>query len=162
MKNSVLAIFLGLAVSCAQAEQASTNMNASASINNTCSFSVTSVAFNNYDPSLSQDLTANQTVEILCTRGTNWKFYTGASDLNNNNQFSYMSFNANKLVYQVQLVNGNWENDTYNNAALNASYTYSGTGTGLKQNLSLNYRVLKNQYVPAGNYRSDAIAYVQF
>ena len=162
MKKLGVTIALGLVLSAANADTVTKTMNATAAINNTCAFSVTNVEFNNYDPSFNQDQTATQAVEILCTRGTNWKFYTGAVDLNNNNQFSYMSFGTYKLVYQVQLVNGNWENDGYSNAALNASYTYTGTGTGNKQNLSLNYRVLKNQYVPAGNYRGDVVAYIAF
>jgi spore coat protein U-like protein len=162
MKKLGLAIFLALVACVANAGTATSNMNATASLNASCVFSMPNVEFNNYDPSFNQDQTTTQAVAILCTKGTPWKFYTGALDLNSNNQYSYMSFNTYKLVYQVQLVNGAWENDLYSNAALNASYTYTGTGTGNTQNLSLNYRILKNQYVPVGNYLGNVTAYIVF
>lgn len=162
MKNLGIAMLLALVACSASAQTATTNLKTTASLNASCVFSMPNVEFNNYDPSLNQDQTTTQAVEILCTKGTPWKFYTGAVDINSNNQYAYMSFGTYKLVYQVQLVNGAWENDLYSNAALNASYTYTGAGTGTKQNLSLNYRVLKNQYVPAGNYLGSVTAYIAF
>lgn len=175
MKKTIIFTLLASMSSIALAQTTTTGTTkATASLSSSCIFTSTDAVFGTYDPASAVNQQTNQTVDILCTKGTSWTFYTGATDLylalgsttvngysiTTNNQYSSMTLGANRLLYQVQLKNGVWANDLYQDVNLTNAYT--GLGNGATQTLTIPYRILKNQYVVPGNYADTATAYIKF
>lgn len=175
MKKIILmALLVGLSSSLMAQTTTTGTTKATASLSSSCRINTTDAIFGTYDPASAVNQQTNQTVDVTCTKGTPWTFYTGATDLyltlgnttvngypiTTNNQYSGMISGSNKLLYQVQLQNGVWANDLYQDSSF--SNAYINTGSGLTQTLTIPYRILKNQYVAPGNYADSATAYLVF
>lgn len=159
MKTKFLLLTLVLAQS-VFASNISTTQKATASLNSTCRLEAGNAVFGTYDPNAATEQQTTQNINILCSRGTAWTIYTGANDVYSNNAYAAMTSGSNKLLYQAQLTNGNWENDTYHNSSMVG--TPRGTGTGDIQSVSITYRILPNQYVAPGNYIDTPTAFLLF
>lgn len=170
MKNNltiILSAILILSSLSAHADTATNTTKATASLSSSCVVGTTDVVFGLYNPNTTTDTTTTQTVSIRCTKGTPWNFYeyavyyTGIGGSNSTGIASAMLYNGNKLYYQVQMSDGVWDNDVDMSGRPNNGH-FVGSGTGQTQNLTLNFRILKNQYVPPGNYKDTATAYIDF
>lgn len=176
MKNQFIAAALfSLIFGQALADNSAVENKAIATLANSCRLSVSNVVFGAYDPSANAHQQANQLVQILCTKGTAWTFYTdgpdyylkyGARKVNGVNitardQYSFMqdANSENFLLYQVLKSDGQWQPDLWQGAFIGA---YRGNGTGVTQILSIPYRIIKNQYAPPNNYSATALAHIDF
>lgn len=142
-------------------------INVNTKLNNSCSLAVSDVVFGTYNPTANIDHTTTQNITIRCTKGTPWNFYeyavyySYAGATNSTGYASAMLFNGNKLYYQVQMSDGVWDNDVDMGGRPNSGH-FVGTGNGQNQNLTLNFRIIKNQFVAQGNYVDTATAYISF
>lgn len=176
---------LSLYTQTVSAESATASNKATATLSSSCRLSATNANFGNYDPIVSSDSTTTAIMTIYCTKGTAWNFYEYAyyysqSGVNNagismttaemnilkslSNSTGYASAmisNGNRLFYQVQMSDGVWDNDVDMSGRSNSGH-YLGTGTGQNQDLSINFRIPKNQYVPPGSYADNVTAYIAF
>lgn len=149
------------------ADMVNKTLQVGAKVENSCTLAVSDVVFGNYDPQAKIDHTTNQSVTIRCTKGTSWNFYeyaayySYAGATNSTGYASAMINNGNKLYYQVQMADGVWDNDVDMPNRPNSGH-FVGQGDGQDQNLTLNFRVIKNQYVTPGNYKDSVTAYVEF
>lgn len=165
----ILSTILGLSSLSAQAQTktATNTTKATASLASSCVIGTNDVVFGVYNPVATSDTQTTQTVSIRCTKGTPWNFYeyalyyAYAGATNSTGYASAMIYNGNKLYYQVQMSDGVWDNDVDMSGRPNNGH-FLGTGTGQTQTLSINYRIIKNQYVPPGNYKDTATVYVDF
>ena len=167
------------------AQTATNTTKATATLSSSCRLSATNANFGNYDPIVSSDSTTTAIMTIYCTKGTAWNFYEYAyyyyqngvnnagvsmtttemnilKSLSNSTGYaSAMISNGNRLFYQVQMSDGVWDNDVDMSGRSNSGH-YLGTGTGQNQDLSINFRIPKNQYVPPGSYADNVGAYIAF
>lgn len=176
MKVKMIASIMLMALSFSAAAEVTTgNTMATAMLANSCRLAVSNVVFGAYDPTSGVHQQSNQNVEILCTKGTVWTFYTdgpdyylkyGAAKVNGINitapdQYSYLkdSHSANFLLYQVLKSDGQWQPDLWQGAFVGA---YKGKGTGASQALSIPYRILSSQFVPPNFYTAGVTAHIDF
>lgn len=170
MKNKlsiILSGILALSSLSVNAATATKTAKATASLVSSCVIGTTNVVFGEYNPIATTDTTTTQTVTIRCTKGIPWNFYeyamyytyTGAT--NSTAYASAMIYNGNKLYYQVQMADGVWDNDVDMGGRPNNGH-FLGTGTGQNQTLTINYRIIKNQYVVPGNYKDTATVHIDF
>lgn len=153
------------------AEETTTNQKVSAMLSGTCQFVVSNVAFGEYNPLDTFHKQATQNINLHCSKGLNYQIMTfgmGKALILGNGEAATAMTSAttdDKLYYQVfeeqntyNGSNGNvWDDDM--NVPQQAQY---GTGTGMTQNISFLYRILKNQKVSPANYSATQIMTIKF
>lgn len=149
------------------AETSNNTLQIGTKLENSCIFTASDVVFGNYDPQAKIDHIANQSVTIRCTKNTAWTFYEHAAyysyagATNSTGVAAAMVNNGNKLYYQMQMSDGVWDNDMDQPGRPNSG-RFVGKGNGINQNLTLNFRIMKNQYVTPGNYKDSVTTYIEF
>jgi len=111
----------------------------------------------NYYPFATDHQQTTQSISFKCNRGIAYSMWTYAENttvLSGYGAASAMhaSGSLDNLYFQVlepQVNSTYWNEDMNTNGE-----SYNGTGTGSFQNLSFQYRILKNQAVTPGNYSS--------
>lgn len=148
-----------------------TSVKSTATLASTCLMSVPNVTFGTYLPSQASALTSTQSITIQCTKGTAYTFnetrvsnglgsWSGA----NNESVVEMSNNAGSgdvLMLQVyNPVSAAWVDDiNYPGGGVDA---IKGTADGTNQNITLNFRILPNQYVTPGGYTATYTASISY
>lgn len=136
------------------------NINSSATLSTSCRFTGSDVVFGSYDPTAQDYQYSMQNIGVFCTKGTAFRI---SSDGNGTDRFGAFSVirnttnSVNILKYQIHGSDGVWSDDLYE-----AVRSYTGTGTGALQNLSINYRLMPNQYVSPGNYSGNHTLVLSF
>lgn len=187
MKKLGIAFFtlIGFTALTSYADTTTNTTKTTATLSSSCRLTATNANFGNYDPTTPADTTTTSSMTIFCTKGTAWNFYeyalyysqTGVNNAgvsmtsaemnvlkaasNSTGYASAMTSSSNRLFYQAQMSDGVWDNDVDMSGRPNSGH-FLGTGTGLTQNLTINFRILKNQYVPPGSYVDNATAYIAF
>lgn len=170
MKNNlaiIVSAILALSSISANAATVTKTTKATASLSSSCVVATNNVIFGIYDPNAKTDTTTTQTVTIRCTKGTPWNlyeyaaYYSYAGATNSTGYASAMIYNGNRLYYQAQMADGVWDNDVDMPNRPNNGH-FIGNGTGQNQTLTINYRIIKNQYVPPGNYKDNATVHLDF
>lgn len=187
MKKLGIALWalMGMITLPSYADTTTNTTKTTATLSNSCRLSATNANFGTYDPTAPADSTTTSIMTIFCTKGTAWNFYeyalyysqTGVNNAgitmtsaemnvlkaasNSTGYASAMTSSGNRLYYQAQMSDGVWDNDVDMSGRPNSGH-FLGTGTGQTQILSINFRLLKNQYVPPGSYADNATAYIAF
>ncbi|MEB3123461.1 MAG: spore coat U domain-containing protein [Snowella sp.] len=141
---------------------ATTNLDLSASVTNSCTISTSSVAFGSYDPTSNSDATATGTVTTLCTNGASATITLGQGSnphvaSTDAAPFRQLRNGTDFLLYNLFQ---NAERTTLwgNTAGTGLGITSSGTS----QNTTVYGSILQQQNVPAGNYSDTVTATVTF
>lgn len=141
-----------LVVSTAHAEPIYRPFLAKASINNTCTLTVTDVAFGHVD--VNQETLSTSTVTIRCNRGLSWNYYHAAEQIYIDGQsVAVMSNGDYRLYYQTAGDVQKMDADHFG---------YAGIGTGSLQEMTMPFKILRGQYVRPALYRDTVMAYVSF
>jgi len=166
-----ITILLYLITCLAIANNEQTNTKISAQLSNSCQFMTSDVVFGDYNPNNSLDLETTQSVNIKCTKGTAYSLATYSqtsyrmTNLNGvpvNGSVASMSASgtSDKLYFQIRedhYTPGYWDED------MNLSdQQYKGIGTGMFENISFSYRIIKNQYVKPANYSATQTMTITF
>jgi spore coat protein U-like protein len=171
MKKIILLLALSLLSVSSFAQSKTATTKASATLAGTCLLSVPNVAFGTYYATQPSATTATQNVLIQCTKGTAYTFnetrvsngLTSWSGANNESVVEMSNNNGNGDVLMIQVYNpvsSAWVDDiNYPGGGVNA---IKQTADGTNQTISLNFRILPNQYVSSGNYTATYTASVSY
>lgn len=155
MRTETIALAIAITLcSAAHAESTTNATKATAALASSCRLLTTNVVFGEYNPAAEDHLTSTQTVTYTCTRGTPITITTAdgssTSATNSYGILASMKYSSNTLYFQVFNPIAKFWNDDIDGA--NGSTVISKTGSGREETLSLDYRIIKNQFVPPGIY----------
>lgn len=163
-KITILAILASLTGAAMADNNSVKDFKSTAKINNSCLLSATDVVFGNYDPNNVDHQIAQQVIKFKCTKNAIFTISTyDQSSSSKKNQYGIMAVMKNGtsiLNYQVYNPIANFWNDDIDGT--NGSTFISKVGTGEEETLYLDYRIIKNQYVRAGNYSGNATTTISF
>ena len=154
--KKLLSIILCLMMSPVFAADVTGSQKATATLATSCRFSTTDVIFGDYNPTAEDHLYSNQVVTYTCTKGTPFTLTSSDNVSSTTNAYGVLAEMTNsgtKLYFQVLLhwVSANsWfdDIDSYNGSG----NPYKAVGSGSEETLSIQYRVIKNQYIKPGVY----------
>ena len=165
MKLTTITLAVAIALcGTAFAESTTKTTKATAALASSCRLLTTNVVFGDYNPAAEDHLTSTQTVTYTCTRGTPITITT-ADGSSTSSTSSYgilasMKYSSNTLYFQVFNPVAKFWNDDIDGA--NGSTAISKTGTGSEETMTLEYRIIKGQFVPPGNYTATNTINITF
>jgi len=150
---------LALAPSAAMAGTSTGNLAVSATVINDCLIVPGTLAFGNYDPTLSTPTNATANMQITCTMGDSYTVAlgvgtgVGATDVGRK---MTLAAGSTTLTYGIY-------SDTNRTVNWGGSSTVSGTGTGALQTLTAYGQIAPQQaQVTAGVYTDTVVATVNY
>lgn len=144
----------------AQAGTATTTMNVSATVQNSCLVSASALAFGNYDPVSASPTNATSSITVTCTTGTSFTVGLDAGSAAGATVTTrQMSNAANRLSYSLfsdSARTTNWGNT----AGVNTPAAI--TATASPSVLTVYGQVAAQQNLPAGSYSDTVIVTVTY
>jgi spore coat protein U-like protein len=149
---------VSMAGASAQAATTSSTFNVTATVNNACTVSGTTLAFGAYDPTSVTNLDATSTVSVLCTADALYKIGLDKGLHGGNTTSRQLTNGVDSLNYAL-----------YRDASRTLNWgenlgvdTVDDTGTGTTQSFTVYGRIAASQNVQAGSYTDTITISVNF
>jgi spore coat protein U-like protein len=142
------------------ASQITTTFQVKATVLASCQVSAADLDFGNYAPTSGADSSADTTIDVTCTNGTNYTVALDGGSVMHDVSARAMSdggsHNLSYGLYTSASFTTAWGDGTASTA------TVSGTGNGASQALTVYGRLPASQYVPAASYADQITVTVTY
>jgi len=156
----ILALALCCLATRAHAATVSTTFTVTATVLASCDVTAANLDFGNYMSGAGSDTTANTTVDVTCTNGTNYTIALDGGSVAHDPAARAMSAGGSSLLnyglYTDASCTTVWGDGT------GVTTTMSGTGDGTAQPATIYGRIPAGQYVPATQYTDQITVQVSY
>jgi spore coat protein U-like protein len=144
----------------ADAASVSTTFTVTATVLASCDVTAANLDFGNYTSGAGSDTTANTTVDVTCTNGTNYTIALDGGSVSHDPSARAMSAGGSNVLnyglYTDASCTTVWGDGT------GVSTTISATGDGTAQPATIYGRIPAGQYVPATQYTDQITVQVNY
>lgn len=151
---------LCLLVPRAYAASVSTTFQVSATVLASCGVTASDLDFGNYTPGTGPDVTANTTVNVTCTNGTDYTIALDGGSIAHDPSARAMSAGGSSMLNYGLYTDAAFS--TVWGDGIGATATVSGTGDGAAQPTTVYGRIPSGQYVPATTYTDQITVEVTY
>jgi spore coat protein U-like protein len=151
---------LSLAAPAAQAASITTTFQVTATVLASCGVTATDLNFGNYTPGAGSDVTANTTLNVTCTNGTDYTIALDGGSIAHDPSARAMSAGGSDMLNYGLYADASFT--TVWGDGGGATATVSGTGNGAAQPTTIYGRIPAGQYVPATTYTDQITVEVTY